>query len=38
VNQQDEECDRLELRRCIVDLPMADMPGDEHEGDETDDE
>ena len=37
-NQQDEECDRLELRRCIVDLPMADMPGDEHESDETDNE
>ena len=37
-NQQDEECDRLELRRRIVDLPRADMPDDEHEGEETDDE
>jgi hypothetical protein len=26
------------LRRCIVDLPRADMPDDEHEGDETDNE
>jgi hypothetical protein len=37
-NQQDEECDRPELRRRIVDLPRADIPDDEYEGEETDEE
>ena len=37
-NQQNEERDRPEFRRRIVDLPRADMPDDEHEGEEADDQ
>ncbi len=33
-NQHDKECDRPELRRRIVDVPWADMPNDETEGEE----
>ena len=37
-NQHDEECDRPELRRRIVDIPWTDMPNDQTEGEETDEE
>ena len=36
--EQNEERDRPQFRRRIVDLPRADMPDDEHEGEEADDQ